>query len=264
VHCDNEKANANVADKNSWLLDHKRKLAYCLPPKSGCSSSYFIWYALQKNDTQWLWNENKHKIFIYNAIPHFNLKIQDIQNTQWKRAINLRHPFDRLYSGWKSKMTYSSKGHTGGFKNICKNMKKYESEADLYGGDKYCVSFEAFLTFMTNHRISQMERHFKPISSICNVCEMDFTAASETKTLGNSLVKLLEDVAIDGDEYMIKALTENKEDFNMLAPYEGSNSAVKVFQNISKIRPKLIKDLHSKYHWDFELFGYDFDQYMNS
>ena len=68
---------------------------------------------------------------------------------------------------------------------------------------------------------------------------------------------------LKGDEYMIKAFTENKDHFDILEPYSGMNkhNAKEVFQNISRIRPKLIEDLHSKYHWDFELFGYNFDQY---
>ena len=221
VHCDNEKRSARPADGFSWIVDKKRKLAYCLPPKSGCSSSYFIWYALEKNDTSWLWHENRNKVFIYNKVPHLRGKLfdQDFHNSQWKRVINTRHPFERLYSGWKSKMAFASKGHTGYFKKLCKWAKKYERDTDLYNGEKYCVSFEALLTFITDHKLSQIERHFKPMSSICNVCEIDFTDASQTKNLGKSVVQMMKDVAVEGDEYMIKAFTENKEHFDVLAPY---------------------------------------------
>ena len=263
LHCDDQKSLAKPADGTSWIVDQKRKLAYCLPPKSGCSSSYFIWYALEKNDTSWLWNENKKKIYIYNKVPHLhgNLFDQDFHNDQWKRVINTRHPFERLYSGWKSKMTLTSKGHSEYFINLCKWSKKYERDTDLYGGEKYCLSFEALLTYIADHELSQIERHFKPMSSICNVCEVDFTDASQTKNLGTSVVQMMKDVAIDGDEYMINAFTENKEHFDILEPYKESHTAKEVFQNISRTRPKLIEDLHSKYHWDFELFGYNFDQY---
>ena len=57
------------------------------------------------------------------------------------------------------------------------------------------------------------------MSSICNVCEIDFTDASQTKNLGKSVVQMMKDVAVEGDEYMIKAFTENKEHFDVLAPY---------------------------------------------
>ena len=126
-------------------------------------------------------------------------------------------------------MTLSLNGHSNKFKKICQWSKKYARESDLYAGPQYCVSFEAVLTYLTNRKLSQIERHFKPISSLCNVCDIDFTDVSETKTLGKSIVQLMKDVAVKGDEYMVNALTANKENFNMLEPYTDIISRFGIF-----------------------------------
>ena len=178
VDCNDHLSHNAVHDRFSWLVDSKRKLAFCLPPKSGCSTVNFIWHALKKNSTNWLRNENKKLINIYKKVPHLtnNHFEQGFYLIPWRRVINLRHPFERLYSGFRSKMTIKNNGW---MKKACHWSQKFVREDDQYGGPEYCVSFEAFLTFIVSNRQSNIERHFRPTSSICNPCEIDFTDVTE-------------------------------------------------------------------------------------
>ena len=38
----------------NWLMDTKRKLTYCIPPKTGCSSIFYIYKSIIDNDEKWL------------------------------------------------------------------------------------------------------------------------------------------------------------------------------------------------------------------
>ena len=257
---------------NSWIFDSTRKFAFCTPPKSGCTSVNFIYEAMKHNDTIYLEKETYYKLKNSNQIyakmggHRLNPQLQKVHhffnNPEWNRVLNIRHPFEKLYSGWKDKMDldkpYSKEGE---FPKQINRARKYESENDKHKPGNMAVSFEAFLTWIVSVSEEEISDHFCPITTTCDPCEVEFDDLTQQESLTEDVVNFFYKVGTDKDKEFLDRIRD-RTDFYALGKYPGSNSAKRVFTEISKLRRDLVLKVHDRFYWDFELFGYSLEGYL--
>ena len=263
-----EKAPAKPIWGGDWIADKERKMLFCLPPKSGCTSVNFIYQAMKtKNMTilsKEIYRDWKDSEKIYKIMPRVNQQLQEsncLNSASWKRAINIRHPFERLYSGWKDKFD-TTKPYARFFRKYAGLAKKYQTSEDKHTGDNYLVSFEAFLEWVSKVNEKVNNNHFKPMSYFCDPCEVDFTHVTQTETLTQDVISFFKDVSYAPDIQILNFMDHPDKNYFALQKYPGSESAKTVFLDIATRKKPVIEKIYEYFYWDFELFGYTADGYL--
>ena len=96
---------------HDWIRDVDRKFAVCMPPKAGCTTMARMWLAIQHKDGNYLnFTDGDHGMYesarVRRLLPRFNMepdRLWKLSSDSWYRMINVRHPFERLFSGWRDK-----------------------------------------------------------------------------------------------------------------------------------------------------------------
>ena len=177
-----------------WLADPAKNLAICMPPKAGCTTWQRFYLAVENLDEKFLNGSGKKEDNdIFELTPRLPKLGKSGQYRFLKGELNSskepvfkvlhsRHPFERLYSGWRDKFI----NEKGLF------MKKYGKQILVKDGDwedekttekKPGVPFISFLRYINSTEMSKINNHFKPISYFCSPCEVNFNYISDMSTL---------------------------------------------------------------------------------
>lgn len=122
-----------------------------MSPKAGSSTFQMSYLAVSKNKLNYYLNQTEWvtswENVIYKRIPRTKLDSTPpyehrdgayVFGSNWTRIINVRHPFDRLYSGWSDKFNLTIYGEDNDFMEYKSEIDKYELQAskviDVHGG----------------------------------------------------------------------------------------------------------------------------------
>lgn len=285
----------------NFLLDRRRKFTVCMPEKSGCTLYQRFWFALNKTDLNYLNpktvdqnvkgldDKDPYEAFsIYRYTPRlsklhdFSPSDEDILNDEWKRVINIRHPFERLYSGYRDKFYVKNIDCPRFVKSYKKSIDNYEKNKShpMFGAKdcsthgnkkhhKYMVSFHAFLRYILSTPFTKINQHFLPISHICTPCDVDWDYISTQPTINDDIFTVFQNFAAgnsSSDRDFINKVRSEKDSNDLISfkSYPKSKTAKMAFYNISQKKggKGLIQNLYNKFEWDFLLFGYELDGYL--
>jgi len=219
-------------------------------------------------------------------------------DTSWQKIIHTRHPFERLYSGYKDKFNTTTVGWKLRFKDKASKLKPYESKfrrTKLFKDKKnglpleknFIISFPSFLDYIANNPVDKTDIHFQPISCMCSACNVKFDFVSKQESLVGDMLNIFENVFDRGTEFdstdpdsedqkifqKFKNLAEEtiqeihlgqKYAFPYLFPYKSHSSAKEVYKKIAATKHGrvILEQIYSKFRWDFELFGYSTSGYF--
>ena len=182
---------------------------------------------------------------------------------QNQAILNVRHPFTRLLSAWRSKFTVYSKTEIA--KAFKKNIDKCKQLDRIHEWEspkkKYC-SFKAFIrmlvTDLTQDNIANglINEHFLPITYYCAPCLLPYTQIIKAETSEADSKLFLSNLGISHltlpgryEQSLVKGDTIE----NQLL------SAKEYYNDIDK---QEILKLYEIFYWDFQLFGYNVDQFL--
>ena len=187
-----------------WIGDTVRKVAICMPLKSGSTSIIRMWLALNFQDLNYLnftmgkdtsgkYNSGQvHKRKDYPILHERNFNRLRIGKYPWMRFLNVRHPFDRLYSGWKDKFG-SSRRKGPYFDAYYEKASGYKTgrdyEQDYEENTAPIIGFEQWLMFLVDNEWEVINDHFKPIAYFCSPCEINFDYVMDQEDLKGTLVE---------------------------------------------------------------------------
>ena len=283
VDCKKEGRETNTWWSYDWLADPVKKLAICMPPKAGCTTWQRFYQAIENLDSKFLNGTDADVIF--NLTPRLSkfdnsgqYKFLKDDNEAVFKVLHSRHPFERLYSGWRDKFVNQKVIFMNLYGNQIKNFlidDDWEDEKE--NSFNPAVPFVSFLRYINNTEMSKINNHFKPISFFCSPCEVNFTYISDMTTINSDMFNVFEKVvnrASNEDQNLNQNLPEieffekikdlgNKNLLKNLRPYSERSAVKDIYRKIDEREPGLVRGIYDRYKWDFVLMGYSVDGYMS-
>ncbi len=161
----------------------------------------------------------------------------------------VRHPFERLVSGFEDKLVYN---RPAGYYN--KLSDKLDSNFTLFVD--YLLEQMDNMTsrgcVMTKGRC-MTDQHFSPYYSWCGYCDVDYDAIGKAETFSEDLryvvIKSGLEGVVDGDDFGLKVHSVKHKE----------NRAKEYFAQLTEDKRQR---LYEYFKLDFELFDYDAQEYL--
>ncbi|XP_076268359.1 carbohydrate sulfotransferase 11-like isoform X1 [Rhynchophorus ferrugineus] len=161
----------------------------------------------------------------------------------------VRHPLERLLSAYRDKIQYAVPGSVHrklGKEIIRKYRKKTAHEAPIY------PTYPEFVDWLVGSvRNGQtLDMHWTPIVEFCTPCMFNIQIVAHTETLEEDQAYLIKRAGL---ESVIKPQWKNAG--------KGSTTA-QIFKHYSQLTRSQILQLYHIYRFDFELFNYSLNGYL--
>ena len=169
---------------------------------------------------------------MYDLRRHFQIKnmssLNKILDGNPVAFTNVRHPFERLVSGYLHFL------HLGQSMVVGKTFQQFVAQYLL----------PAAKASKDKQIYEKMNAHFKPTNSFCAFCNIKYTAISKGETFSEDKARILESLSLENHE--VRLNTKGGNDIQ--------NLTKAFFKNITENQRKAIEDL---YKYDFNMFDYD-------
>lgn len=198
------------------------------------------------------------------SLPDSSVVLQDT----FTRFIFVRHPFERLASAYIDKVMSLNAPPLSLYDSIRRMICRKFASAYLNSSDKAyydqkrnpahmidepCAnvvpSFEHFVQYTLMHSVSG-DVHWKPYSSLCQVCELKYNFIAKYETIQDDLRMLMSRLN----------LTSSNWHFNRR--FSTGRTKIQYQSMYRNLSDRLICSLKATYHNDFELFDYHLDEYL--
>ena len=231
---------------------------------------------------------------------NFDFKSSPIQNlttlsenlfTQGKavKFMNTRHPISRLLSCWNDKFNYAGFGnetaeseylsyinskhnkfsaHNSEVKSLKKvwlssGVQKYETLASKNKkSPKSTFSLNAFLKFIANGSNGHVNMHWVPMHEVCSPCIIDYDYITRLESIEEDSRTVLK--ALKAEWVGEFPRTRNYHDKNLSNNKRQPNYIEKLQKSMAEIDKETIIKLYEVYKWDFLLFGYEIEPFLNN
>lgn len=288
-----------------WIIDKERNFAACIVPKAASTSFQKMYMAINQREIAYL---IRNKVTRHEYNPEFSEKDvtrkperfhdnekyggfladgdSQLNNIVYKILLT-RHPFERLYSGFKDKFDFTKPNVIEAFKptsDLIKNSNIYnfrsaKLEPIPIGFD---INFHSFLNYIASTTSEENNAHFRPTSSICPICyknlKYDYIVKQESLNedmllafkLGmvnsNKSLKFNSSKRVEDERFISKIVSVSEKDTNheMFNTYHASSSAKDVFRNIFRKNVTLLNLLYRKFYLDFIYFNYTLVDYVDN
>ena len=279
-----------------------------MPEKAGCTLYQRFYHAVNEKDMGFLnpntVDQNKAGLNdpygaftanIYGLTPRLikqPISHPTLLKPGWTRVLNIRHPFDRLYSGWRDKFNPNNHDCDRFVRKFKPAIDRYEeNQKHIKIGLKTCknqtgmmVTFQAFLRYIVDIPFNQVNQHFLPINHICTPCDILFSEEAENLeasskiewdiistqgTVADDIFQAFELIMSKSenpdDLPFVNQIKENRKNLTSLKEYKKKKIAKEKFFEVcqkDRGRDLIEKYLYKKYEWDFLIFGYTLEGYL--
>ena len=199
-----ENLNFTLSSVTQVFYDDKYKVIMCAAPKAATTNWQKMMAVLKYDgiyDT-----DHFRKSNVYNQLPRFSqlatehgeeegkrLALEKLNNPEYTKFMNARHPFSRLVSAWRDKFPKNRK--TGGETYWFRKYGSFIStkfEQDYYEKpDEYYISFAAFADYVAwiGNR-QRFDHHWKTFNYHCRPCQLrfDFITKAETSSQDSKFI----------------------------------------------------------------------------
>ncbi|XP_017784239.1 PREDICTED: carbohydrate sulfotransferase 11-like isoform X2 [Nicrophorus vespilloides] len=252
----NKVGNDTLHRPNPWefLINKKHRLVWCNVFKAGSTSWMYNFNLLAGYSPQFL-KKTKQVPLNLARQRYPRPSLVDLRKA-FKNSLSfliVRHPLDRLLSGYKDKIQYALP-HTYHRKLGNEIIQKYRPKTgtdEKLRKQRY-PSFPEFIEYVLDSAKEDqpMDMHWTPITEFCTPCQFDFTVIAHTETLQ------------EDQEYII-----HKAGLQDIIKPEWKNvgrQTVKQMENqYTQLTRAQILQLYHIYRYDFELFNYSLQGYLD-
>lgn len=185
-----------------------------------------------------------HYIFDRNILRVGPLHFPRERLQNYTKAMFVRHPFERLVSSYVDK-TLGPPEFTKWFYETYWNK--------ILGQDvnKRNVTFPEFVEFLLREPMEDSDEHWAPYHLMCEPCLFDYDIVGKLETGNRDFRLLFSRVGIKSQEVR---LTNTRADIKVQF-----RSAKEYF---AELNFSTVMRLYERYFYDFELFDYDFRDYL--
>lgn len=190
----------------------------------------------------------------------------------------VRHPFSRLLSAYRDKLENSRSGFEHGTGHFYRKygstiVNKYRhrlygtkanSTTDILRPSQYVYdpklpkpegnepTFKEFVNYLVGIDLTHYaDDHWIPYYLFCTPCLLNYDIIAQLETLNRDQMYVIKSAGLEG---LIKPRWTHK-----TANYQAGEIAKRYFSQLSR---EELKKLYEKYKLDFELFGYEMDDYL--
>ena len=169
----------------------------------------------------------------------------------------VRHPFSRLVSAYEDKIvnkrqdTFVKPLVNHKLRTLRTKLKETPSKPNL------SIHFSDFVDFvlheLSGKSVSYGTLHWLPASWLCKVCDTNYDFVGKVESLSSDVRALSEKFV---------GLRENLSSFKKKVNSRGKSDLL-TKEYLSQLSEQQLSSLREIYREDFDLFGYDADQFMN-
>ena len=219
-------------------MNDKHKFMYCYVPKVACTNWKWVMLRLQGNTEL----EAGNKLVHWTKIPRLNEFSADEINKKLKsyfKFVFVRDPLKRLVSGYRDKFMKRSVD----FQHVYGKLiaKKYRSNANATGNGSD-ITFTEFLRYVGDSDINSMNEHWKPISKLCNFCDIEYNFVGSFEHLSEDTEKVLRLLNLS----QVISFPGKQKRYDRYNPE----------QLINEVPKDVLGRALDKYHTDYKLFSY--------
>eukprot|EP00095_Tigriopus_kingsejongensis_P006855 maker-scaffold176_size284796-snap-gene-1.18 protein:Tk06855 transcript:maker-scaffold176_size284796-snap-gene-1.18-mRNA-1 annotation:"carbohydrate sulfotransferase 11-like" len=228
-----------------YLISKEYSLIWCNVFKSGSSSWMYIFNQLAGHEPRFL-KKTKGKPPMTLAREFYTRPSAEELLATWPTSLSFivaRHPFERLVSGYRDKILNALKGSY--------HDKMGKEIQRRYGRAKFRKpTFPDFVRYILEvyETTSEMDMHWTPTFSFCNVCQLNFSMIIRFETFNRDQDFIVQQAAIQDRVEVIK--------LNQAKDGEDSKSVMNKY--VSQLDPDLHQSMCHFYRYDFEIFGYSY------
>uniref|UniRef100_A0A0L8GKK9 Carbohydrate sulfotransferase n=1 Tax=Octopus bimaculoides TaxID=37653 RepID=A0A0L8GKK9_OCTBM len=232
------------------IMYHPLNLSYCKVPK--VASSYWMRFFSALGDTTSRINAFDRIRFKVHRMHLANVSQTSGFNNIKNKLIVTRNPFTRLFSAYVDKIFLSENWQRYG-RLIIKDYRDRASSYSLKCGND--VQFHEFLQFVTAKRNDNSNRHWNPITVICNPCGIKYNFIIKLESFAKDRDNFIRQIGIKRDN-ILKYNNLSHKDYTIHAIRDLAATSILHFRNKS---PKVCykeRILFSKLFSAFQIQGY--------
>lgn len=183
-----------------------------------------------------------------------DLTVEQIRDkiTNYRSYVMVREPMERLLSAYINKIHTDP---TGKFQRLfgAKMLKYTKHKAYIQGREKWNVTFEEFVRFLTQESEKDaFELHWERISEICHPCLLDFDYVGHYEALSHDALHIIK--MVDPESNVTFPV------YQVDSSYKSARSKmVDYFKTISLSQLRKLLELYKQ---DYLLFGYSVPKYL--
>ncbi|XP_054277247.1 carbohydrate sulfotransferase 11-like [Macrosteles quadrilineatus] len=255
--------NDSLHRPNAWefLINKKYHLIWCNVFKAASSSWMYNFNILAGYKREFLRRSNIVPLQLARKrYPRPTVKELHAALNDSLAFLIVRHPLERLLSAYRDKIQYAlpNTHHAKlGQRIVLQFRNKIDKEGrpirDRSLHNPRWPTFPEFVSYLVHeHRKGHtLDMHWTPITEFCSPCQVEFDMILKFDTLDEDQRYLIE---VAGIGHLVKAEWRN--------PSKGPNTPDVITKYYSQLTLTQLLQLYNIYRFDFELFGFSLDRYL--
>ncbi|KAH6925503.1 hypothetical protein HPB50_006195 [Hyalomma asiaticum] len=231
------------------FVDDSRSLAFCSIPKVASTTLKGIFAPLLNVKVP----DGSGGYALYKAFSDQVLHLgpttllQHSERRNYTKALFVRHPFERIVSTYIDKALRGRKGEPWAYKAYWNTIPGVRAE-------NRSPTFSEFVEFMLRTTANNSDEHWSPYYARCHPCLLDYDFVGKLETADRDFPLFFSLVGIAG-----KADVHRHDNSRHNVTGVNVTDAKYYFNQLSFDQ---VMRLYTWYFYDFELFGYDFRDYL--
>ncbi|XP_076028287.1 carbohydrate sulfotransferase 11-like [Oratosquilla oratoria] len=228
---------------------------YCKVPKSGSSTWVYNLLKLAHVPEETISSDIGLHAILRDYYPRMSRKeLKQVLPRSFKLVV-VRHPFDRILSAYRDKLEDYQRDlrFRNGFyytmygKNIVQIFRDH-NDATLVNRTE--PTWREFVEYIISTPSSKFDEHWMPIYNLCSPCFIRYNLIAKMDTFSEDTQYAINQMGLE-DQLKVEWIHKT-----------GSHQTSEVAQAyFSKLTKTQVDQLFFKYRVDFELFGYEYDDY---
>lgn len=250
-----------VPEQCPIFIDNARSLAFCFLAKVASTSVKTLFRDMlgvkvnRSDDGPSSWEE-LHREFHHQThrLGPRTLFMHD-GGRGYIKALFVRHPFERLVSAYVDKALRPRS-------EVMWFYKTYWEKIPGVKAENRTPTFAEFVDLLLATPVRELDEHWSPYYSRCQPCLLDYDFVGKLETADRDFPLLFSEIGVDGGRFgrihvSRRGNTGCASRANCSQAKAGSSADY--FATLSRDQ---VMGLYSRYFYDFELFGYDFRDYL--
>ncbi|XP_077299023.1 carbohydrate sulfotransferase 11-like isoform X2 [Arctopsyche grandis] len=246
---------SGINNPNAWeyLINKQYHLIWCNVFKAASSSWMYNFNLMANYSAKFLERSREVPLVLARRrYPRPSVdELKDAQNTSTTFII-VRHPFERLSSAYKDKLQFALPNSLHSRLGM-KIILKYRPGAKRMSAEPRWPTFEEFVRYLLDEVRAgrDLDMHWVPYTTFCTPCQIHFDVIAKFETLQDDQNYLIQKVGLQD---IIKPQWKNSG--------KGRNTATLLLTHYSQLTTKQIWGLYNLYQYDFQLFNYTINTFL--